>query len=508
MSTQINARSPFYIEAEAPTISLGAFTCDVASLTNFTVASDGTITEPNALRGTIIDRDTTSFAANTSGSAISRSVDYTILIPSEYSNADDGTIVCTQTVDQPTQSASEDSAQNDNCPTFSGTIPAQTGVTSTGTAVTLNTYFSEGSGATISRYEAVNYGDAAVTAEFSGTGVNQTVTFKSSNDCAEATFKIIAHNSDDACTASSNTFTVSASCTKSLTCSTDDATNDAINLVGGSIAADGTITRPSYSIGRFKRIEDSSDTDVTDGYSSNTTGSARDVTLTFVFDIPDGYTNSGEIECDKTFSQPPTSAAAPSVACGDDIIRYENIRIANTGDIVTGEAKVFVGSTEATFTVNTKGLTAGNAFPIVYVDTSRDIGVAITVPSGYSNAGNTINCTITRTQPALYGVCTGVEAQGTYYLTAGVANPNGHCGRVYPAKKAVNGTINLGQQVCDSGVAFNGRNLWYGASSSLSNAYAGDVGTSYRVVQIDEFGLIIDMAKANCESGLPDDAIL
>ena len=69
---------------------------------------------------------------------------------------------------------------------------------------------------------------------------------------------------------------------------TDDATNDAINLVGGSIAADGTITRPSYSIGRFKRIEDSSDTDVTDGYSSNTTGSDRPVTLTFVFDIPDG----------------------------------------------------------------------------------------------------------------------------------------------------------------------------------------------------------------------------
>lgn len=505
MSTKINARSPFFIEAEAPTVSLGTFTCDTANLQNFAVASDGTITEPNILYGSIIDRSVTSFASNTSGSAISRSVDYTILIPSEYSNSDDGTIVCTQTVDQPSQSAAEDPNQNNNCPTFSGTISDITGLTSSGTAVTLSTYFSEGSSASINRYEAINYGDAAISVSFSGTGVGQTATFSTASQCVEADFVIKAYNDEDSCTATSNTFTVTSACTNTLTCSTDDATNDAINLTGGSIAADGTITRPSYSIGRFNRIEDSSDTDVTSGYSSNTTGSARDVTLTFVFDIPSGYTNTGEIECDKTFSQPPTSAAQPTVACGDDIIRISNLRIANTGDIVSGDASVTVGGVEASFTVNTKGVTAGNAFPVVYVDTPRVIGVAITVPSGYANSGNVINCDHNATQPALYGACAGVT--GDYYLTAGVSTANGHCGGVFTAKNAVNGTINLHQIVCKNGSPFNGGNDWYGASTSIGT-YAGDVGASYRVIQIDEFGYIVDMARANCDSGLPDDAIL
>ena len=86
MSTKINARSPFFIEATEPTATLGIFDCNTANLLNFAVSSAGDVTEPSILKGTIIDRTATSFNPNTSGSAIPRSVTYTIQIPAKYSN--------------------------------------------------------------------------------------------------------------------------------------------------------------------------------------------------------------------------------------------------------------------------------------------------------------------------------------------------------------------------------------------------------------------------------------
>jgi hypothetical protein len=122
MSTRINARSPFYIEAEAPTPTLGAFTCTTANLTNFSVAPDGTITEPNILKGTIIDRDATSFPAlNIGDSSVLRTVNYTILIPDGYSNSADKTKICPQSFTQVAPAASCDSSTNTNMATFSGT---------------------------------------------------------------------------------------------------------------------------------------------------------------------------------------------------------------------------------------------------------------------------------------------------------------------------------------------------------------------------------------------------
>ena len=511
MSTQINARSPFYIEAEEPAAVLGTFNCDVASLSNFSVSSSGTITEPNILRGTIISREHTSFAENTSGSPISRSVDYTIKIPAGYSNTSDGTFVCTQTFDQPSRTAAEDPAQNDNCPTFGATdIPDITGLTSSGSTVSLGTYFSEGADASISHYTFNRYGDSGISVSFSGTGVNQTATFKANEECLNADFSIVAHNASDACVAQSNVFSVAASCTRTLHCTTDNDTTDAIGLVGGSIEADGTINKPSHNavVDAIKRIEYNGNTITS--HDSNGTGSARDVTLDFIFDIPDNYSNSGdgEISCSKTFSQEPTSAPAATVACGDDIIRYEGIRIASTGDIVTGGARVTVGGTSATFEVNTKGVGTDNAFPVVSVKTPRDIGVDITVPSGYANADSVINCTITREQPAEINRCAGYTYLDSWYLTAGVADPRGHCGAgVFSAKTEIKGVPALGNDLCRGGVPFNGRNLWYGASQTIGD-YAGDTGGRYMVVQIDENGIVRDVAAVFCASNLPDDAFL
>ena len=65
----------------------------------------------------------------------------------------------------------------------------------------------------------------------------------------------------------------------------------------------------------------------------------------------------------------------------------------------------------------------------------------------------------------------------------------------------------LGNDLCRGGVPFNGRNLWYGASQTIGD-YAGDTGGRYMVVQIDENGIVRDVAAVFCASNLPDDAFL
>lgn len=78
------------------------FACSDIGATGFAVADDGTITDPTLTLGTIVSKSPTSFVANDTGSAISRTVTYTISPPAGYFNT--GTdITCDLTVDQPAQ---------------------------------------------------------------------------------------------------------------------------------------------------------------------------------------------------------------------------------------------------------------------------------------------------------------------------------------------------------------------------------------------------------------------
>jgi len=502
MSTQINARSPFYIEAEAPTITLGTFTCDVASLSNFSVASDGTITEPNVLRGTIIDRDYSSFPALSIGdSSVSRTVNYTILIPSGYSNTSDGTISCSQTFTQVAPSASCNVSTNTNMATFAGPIGNITNLNATAQTVSLGSFFTQQGGATFKKYTISRVGSSAIEFSLSGTGVSQTLSFTTASTGVSATFTVTAHNNDDSCTTSSNSFTVTAEATGSLACSD-------LNITGGSITQGGTITRPSFEpiASIYKVYVGATDYTSTD-YPDNTNTNDRTVTLKLYFRVPSAYDNatpSGSTDlndfllCTKDVFQSGTSLH--TVACGDDIIAYRNIRIASTGDIVSGDGVVTVGGVEAEFSVNTKGVGTDNAFPRVRGQTPRDIGVDIVVPSGYSNTGSTISCTISREQPPEVNACAGVT--GTYYITTPASSATGHCGLGnFNAKSSVNGIMTEGEVVCKNGTAFNGQNLWYGASNTLAQDYAGDTGATYRVIQIDEEGIIRQMADINCDTG-------
>jgi len=484
MSTKINARSPFFIESVEPTVSLGIFDCDTANLLNFAVSSDGDVTEPSILNGTIIDRTATSFPPNTSGSAISRSVTYTIQIPSGYSNTSDGTIDCVQTVDQPTQTSAEDPNQNNNCPTFSGTIPAITNLTST--TVNLASFFTAGSGATISGYSVQNYGAAAISTSISG----DTLTISTASECASTTLRVTAFNSSDACTAVSNVFSVSSSCTAALTC-TD------VNLTGGNISATGVISNPSYSIAHLDHIEDSGNNTIT-SVPANNGSSAISVTLTFVFTVPAGYTNAGaELECDKTFTQQPTTAPKVNLECSD--ATFSGFTITPQGNIIAGTVS-YLGNTGVT--PNNITTESGDyKYDPVASSTSRTISVTFRVlNTAWLNYLESVTCPVDLTQPPSDNACD--FATGDFAISEqGFIQASYFCDNNarWSILKEVNGIPAVGNTVCYLGSPFNGSSLYYAYSNVTSQNGAGNIGTSFSVMQIDSSGTILRITTTNCQ---------
>lgn len=491
MSTKINARSPFFIESIEPTVSLGIFDCDTANPLDYAVSSAGVITEPTLLEGTIIDRTDTSFAANTSGSPISRSVTYTIKIPNNYSNTSDGSIDCVQTVDQPTQSPSEDPAQNSNCPTFAGIISDITGLTSTGTSIDLSTYFTAGSGATISGYQVLSYPSlTAITSSID----NNTLTFTTGSSCATATIKVIALNSADACTVDSNSFTVSSTCTDALDCSVNG-----VNLVGGSISATGVISNPSYSpIAHLLRIEDSGGSTIT-SVPANNGASAIPVTLTFVFEVPDGYTNAGaELECTPpAFSQPTTAAPKVNLECSD--ATFSGFTITPQGNIIAGTVS-YLGNTGVT--PNNITTESGDyKYDTVASSTSRTISVTFRVlNTAWLNYLESVTCPVNLTQPPSDNACD--FATGDYAIShQGFSQVSYFCddGARYSILRQVNGTPAVGNTVCYLGSPYNGNSLFYAYATAQSQNGAGNIGTSFSVMQIDSSGTILKITTTNCQ---------
>lgn len=507
MSTKINARSPFFIEATEPTATLGIFDCNTANLLDFAVSSAGDVTEPSILKGTIIDRTATSFNPNTSGSAIPRSVTYTIQIPAGYSNTSDGTYPCTETVNQPSQTPAEDPGENDNCPVFNGdandpsnanNIPAITNLVST--TVNLATYFTAGADATISGYSVQNYGDAAISTSISG----NTLTISTGSACAATTLRVTAFNSSDACTAVSNEFSVSAACTKTLTCTTTDANNDAVNLTGGSISATGVISNPSYSIPNLLRIEDSNG--VTVPYSNNTYtvpanngASAIPVALTFVFKVTTGYTNSGaELKCTPPdFSQPTTVAPRVNLECSD--VTFDGFTITSQGNVIAGTVS-YLGSTSVT--PNNITTESGDyKYDVVASSTSRTISITFRVlNTNWLNENSSITCTLAVNQPPSENACD--FASGNFVISEqGFSAVGSFCDNnaVYSILIPVNGTPSVGNTVCYLGNPFNGGGLYYAFSLAEIQNGAGNIGPSFSAMQIDSSGTILRITTTNCQ---------
>lgn len=509
--TKINARSPFYIEATEPTPTLGAFTCTTANLTNFSVSSGGAITEPNILKGTIIDRDVKSFPAlNIGDSNVSRTVNYTIRIPDGYSNTSDGTISCPQTFTQIAPAASCDSSTNTNMATFSGTIGNITDLDETAQTVSLGSFFTQQGGATFKKYTINRVGSSAIEYELTGTGVSQTLSFTTASTGVSATFTVTAHNNDDSCTTSSNSFSVTAAATGSLDC-------DDLNITGGSITQGGAITRPTYeSIASIYKVYVGATDYTSTDYPDNPNTNERTVTLKLYFTVPSGYDNatpSGSTDlndyllCTKDVQQAGTQLS--ELACGDDIIAYSGFDITQGGSIILDNARVTVNGVVATG-VSATTSTGAAKFDEVATDTSRTLDVTFDIPSGYSNSG-TLTCedAVSLVQRASDNPC--ITGGTEFYIaTQGFGSRFGYCdnGGVYPVTRAVSGTIAVGETICIGGEPFNGYNLYWAVNENPTSEGAGAISATFTVLLVNRDGIIREKRDITCDTSSPFDQAL
>ena len=150
---------------------------------------------------------------------------------------------------------------------------------------------------------------------------------------------------------------------------------EGVTITGFAVAANGTITLPSLSVGAIASTSPSS-------FSTVSVNTVR--TLTVNITVPSGYFNAGStITCTTTATQPLT---VPTLACSD--ITISGFAVDVTGAVTTPSVDI-----------GTISSTSPSSFSTVTVATSRTLAVNITVPSGYTNTSSTLNCTTTATQP-------------------------------------------------------------------------------------------------------------
>ncbi len=377
MSTKINVRSPYYLNFTEPALPSVAFDCTIANGTDLEVDQFGNVTMPNFSYGDIIsytcsDSDFANGKFSTVSVSTSRSIVFTLAIPQNFSNSSLNTFDCTLQVNQPAFTCTGGVTTN-------GSIPAQA-LDSGGNSVTLDllSYFTAGTDP-ISRYKITNTNTSNVSHSLD----DSNLTLHSLNRTGTVT--IFVEASDENPLTCNATQSISVTISSAITYSCDDS-----RFVGGSIANDGTIVKPTAN-GTVGDIKLSAGGSTITSHSANSTGSSREVTLFFEITIPTGvgYTNGGStIDCSKTFTQP--SSSLPEFKCKNAGLTGQAVY--KNGTIVKGTSK------EGTIT----GFSPLNFTGDITTDTLRNVNYSITPPSsGYTNSGGSdIICPLPLTQPA------------------------------------------------------------------------------------------------------------
>ena len=493
MSTKINVRSPYFLQFTEPTQTLGIFTCTTAGLTNFSVDSSGVINNPNIRNGAILDQTAYSFSANTGTSVISKSVTYTIAIPLGYTNSNDSTIDCVQTFNQPFQTAQQNPNQNATCPTFTGTLNNLTNIAPSAPQVLdVDSLFTQGT-ELIATYQVFRVsGSGSVTAVISGTGSSTICTIQSSTSCVSAVFQFKAINTSGSCSAVSNSFSFTTSGCVSFDC------NDANITAGtGRIEQDGTVHKSTWGLGGLglnKLLYGATDITTSLNVGANNTGSARNIVLTYRFNIPLGYTNSGTFDCNVTYSQP-SSATLPEFTCGD--AQITGVFVSDRGNIAA-----------PTLTLGTLVSWTPQSFLEVSTDTPRTITLIITPPpANFSNSGGAnITCPVDITQPAKQADCGTI----TVFLSQGYLSVQDICyeqqaGRYWQtsnqvstnASSAAAARYEYGSRMCYGTTPVFGGNRWYVITTTQTT---GDALYNFYAIQIDNYGIVQDSVIWNCGS--------
>ncbi len=518
MSTKINSRSPYFISFTKPTQTLGTFACTgnkfMANPSGFEVNAYGVIKEPDLQNGTIVGRSATSFAENTTASAISRTVTYTIQIPLGYDNS--GTISCDVTASQPVKAVATGGS---NCPTVSSAISDITGLNGTQT-IDLSTKFSAGAVA-ISHFSVQKNGSAAITASIS----SNTLTITGTSTCQTATILVTAHNATDACSVV-DSFSVATTCVKALHCTTDDSTNVAVGLTNSnsSFNQDGSFNYGSFLIGlqpsafvyNFTSHSDSyvaisSGTALAPVIPANTTGSDRNVFVKITWTIPSGFTNSGTLDCTYTFTQ-----ATSTLLNFDCDTMLSNTRVLPDGTVSVPDISPSAAGTfqSVTLTGNvskyTENITGSNLNKQVTYNIQIGTGYKAVIDGVTYTAGQNAPCTKTivqTSQPA--SAVFGTVDMFLSYIP--FDNPTDVCGNSNPFTYTLNNGVkttgtqsfilaHLGEQLSKNGRRFVGSNRWWGASFTAGDQIGdGNQGT-FDMIQVDNDGIIIKARSVTCRN--------
>ena len=480
MSTKINVRSPFYLNLSAPTVPTPEFTCSTAfprglDDTGFAVDNQGIITDPNPDFGVFISLTSTDsgFSNNkyaTVTTDTTRTITARTRIPVGFSNTSDVFKDCVLTAIQPGVTSSV--VQPTVCsggPATSGSISAvalDTGGNST--SIDLSSYFT---GETT--YAISNPNSILVSTALSGS----TLTISSNTLGGSVTLYAIGRDGSYPTTCEA---VQSISVTISLPAGSPAYDCDTSPLTGGGIAADGTLTNPT-TIGTITGTSPST--------SANSTGVARDVTITFTITVPAGYSNAGaSITCPKTYSQPAQNVD-PTLDC--TIANLTGQSISKNGSINKGNISV---GTIASFTPI--------GFDPVTSDTSRTVTFTITIPSGYASAGSTITCPRTIKQPATAGDC----GLNEFYISTGKRSIGDFCDATYSTSVLITSTsttipLLLGSKICKNGTAFDGRGLYYGVLPGYVVSAIGVGASRFYAIQIDTTGIVLSVELHTCRDG-------
>jgi hypothetical protein len=481
MSTKINVRSPFYLHLDEPTVPLPFYDCNVANLTGFSIDNQGVITLPTPSRGSIYSYTSTDpdfannkFAVETNDTE--RTVLFSLNIPAGlYSNSSDLYYVCGLTTIQAGTGGT--AAPCTPSVTTSGSIPSQTiDIDGDTVDIDLSGYFT---GETT--YAVSNNDPLLTTTALSGS----TLTITSNAIGGSTTIYALGRDASYPTTCEAvQPISVTVDAAVAFSCTPSP-------LSGGSIAADGTITRPqSSAIIQGVSLTNGGALLSPEEVSPNTGSSSQPVDLFFKLLVPPGYTNSGNsIYCPKTLSQ----AGTDPLIFDCDLASLTGQKIAKDGSISLGSAAL--GATVNSFTPPNPPLST------VTTNTTRTITFQVEIPSGYADAGTEIDCDKELIQPATTSIC----GSNNFFLSVGKSDPCDFCDATYSTSTAITSTASsitglMGSQICRSGNAFNGKSLYYAVATSNTEQAGVGVG-DYYAVQIDSAGIVLSVEIANCQAG-------
>tara|TARA_R100001463_G_scaffold23695_2_gene56642 strand:+ start:3339 stop:4892 length:1554 start_codon:yes stop_codon:yes gene_type:complete len=280
-----------------------------------------------------------------------RNLTVSILVPSNYSNAGT-TIQCTATATQP---ATPTLSCSDI--TLSGFAVAQNGT------VTLPT-------ADIGTISSTNPASFVIVDVSTVRTLNVDITVPSGYFNTGATLNC--------------TTTATQPLTATLVCGD-------ITISGFAVDENGAITLPTLNIGTISSSSPSS-------YATVFTNTVR--TLNLDITVPAGYFNGGStLACTTTATQPPYNV----LDCSE--VTISGFDLYASGRYNSSAVSVDIGTIDSM---------SPGSFATVTTETTRTLTVNITVPGGYSNAGQTIACTTTSTQLPIFYFDQQTPSSGTY----------------------------------------------------------------------------------------------